>query len=316
MGIDRSGIIALAERRRGIVTLDDLESIGVDRRQIVRLVENGELRRLHKGHVYCLGSAHLDLEAEIIAVCLAVPSGWISGVTAANYWGIRGVPRGRIEITVPGTRRPRLTLARVRRSNLGEPETVETIYGCRVSTPAQTLFELAYELDDRALRSAYEYCLDNRLVDLDDINRIAKKCIAMGRNGSTRFRRVICDRPADVPAVMSHDELLLLEALEKVGIVMARQHPVRLSSGVTLHLDAALPDIKFGLEVDGPTHDTTIEVHRDKLRDLHLAAEGWQVIRLKADDVRDNRRVTIAMIESAVSARRAQFARSTDLVPS
>lgn len=314
MGVELARLIALSERRLGILTANDLESIGITHRQAARLVDAGKLRRLHRGQVFCLGSAHLDIEAEIIAVCLAVPGGWISGVTAANYWGIRGVPRGRIEITVPGTKRPRLTLARVRRSNLREPETVETIHGCRISTPAQTLFELAFELDDRALQSAYEYCLDKRLVTPEDINRIAKKCIAMGRNGSTRFRRVICDRPVDVPAAMSFDELLLLEALQKVGIHMERQHPVRLSSGITLHLDAALPDIKFGLEVDGPTHDTTVGVHRDKLRDLHLAAEGWLVVRLTADDVRDNLRATVAMIESAVGARRRQVVAARDLV--
>ena len=280
-------------------TGDDLVSIGLNRNQVGRLVERGELRRLHRGFVYCLGSAHLDLEAEIIAVCLAVPSGWISGITAANYWGMRGVPRGRIEITVPGSKRPRLTLARVRRTNMREPEVVETIHGGRVSSPAQTLFELSYELDDRTLRSAFEYSLEARLVTSDDINRIAAKTIAMGRNGSTRFRRVICDRPTELPAVMSHDELLLIEALESRGISVERQFPLQLPGGATIYLDAAIPLIRLGLEIDGPTHDTVVGVHRDKHRDLLLAAEGWQILRPTTDDIRLRLRATVSIIEGA-----------------
>lgn len=308
MGIDHARLIGLAERRLGIITIDDLESIGINQRQIVRLVNEGELRRLHRGQVYCIGSAHLDLEAEIIAVCLAVPSGWISGITAANYWGMRGVPRGRIEITVPGTRRPRLTLARVRRTNLQDPEIMETLHGGRVSSPAQTLFELAYELDDRALRTAYEYSLENRLVTVDDINRIGVKAIAMGRNGSTRFRRVICDRPSELPPVMSNDELILIEALGSVGIHVERQYPIVLPGGSTVFIDGAIAEIRLGLEIDGPTHDTVINVHRDKHRDLLLAAEGWQILRPTTEDIRSRIRATVSIIEAVVNERRRQFA--------
>jgi very-short-patch-repair endonuclease len=268
------------------------------------MVAKGELRRLHRGYVYCLGSAHLELDAEIIAVCLAVPSGWISGVTAANYWRMRGVPRGRIEVTVPGTKRPRLTLARVRRTNLREPEIVETLLGGRVSSPAQTLFEISYELDDRALRNAFEYSLEVGLVTHDDIDRTAAKAIAMGRNGSTRFRRVICDRPSDLPPVMSHDELILIEALASVGIQVERQFPLLMPGGSTIYLDAAIPDIRLGLEIDGPTHDTVTGVHRDKHRDLLLAAEGWQVLRPTTDDVRHRLRATVSIIEAVIRNRR------------
>lgn len=308
MGINHVQLISLAERRLGIITIDDLHSIGITRLQVDRLVANGELRRLHRGQVYCLGSAHLDLDAEIIAVCLAVPSGWISGVTAANYWGMRGVPRGRIEITVPSSRRPRLTLARVRRTNLRNPEIMETIHGARVSSPAQTLFELAYELDDRALRTAYEYSLENGLVTFDDISRIGANAIAMGRNGSTRFRRVICDRPSELPPVMSNDELILIEALASVGIHVERQFPIVLPGGSTVFLDGAISTIRLGLEIDGPTHDTAVKVHRDKHRDLLLAAEGWQILRPTTDDIRSRLRATVSIIQAVVCERRRQLA--------
>ena len=287
--------------------MHDLQSIGLSRDQVDRLVASEMLRRLHRGQVYCLGSAHLDLEAEILALCLAIPRGWASGTTAANHWGFRGIPRGRLEITVPGTYRPRLAHARVRRTNLSNPDVVETIHGARISSPAQTLFELAYETDDRSLRSAYEFALDSGLVTDFEVQRFGARAIAMGRNGSTRFRRVVCDRPTMLAPVMSHDELILIEALESVGVVVERQFPVELPGRSMAYLDIAIPDIKFGLEVDGPTHDVAVKVHRDKHRDLLLAADGWQILRPTTDDIRHQLRATVSIIQAAISSRRRLY---------
>jgi very-short-patch-repair endonuclease len=82
------------------------------------------------------------------------------------------------------------------------------------------------------------------------------------------------------------------------------QYPLRLARGNVIHLDAALPSIRFGLELDGEPHDTVIAIHRDKHRDLLAAAEGWMILRPTTDDVRYELRATLATILRAIEQRK------------
>jgi very-short-patch-repair endonuclease len=300
---DAANIINLAERRHGIVTIEDLASIGITRRTASRLAREGVLRCLYRGSIFAIGEARLDMEAEVLAASLALPHGWVSGTTAATYWGLRRIPRDRIQMTVQGTTLPRVANMRIRRTRFDAPDVVETLSGGRVSSPVQTLFEIAGELDDRILRSVLEDALNRNLVTADQLNRFGSAITQMGRDGSTRFRRIVMDRVASLPPAMSHDEIVLMDALELTGLEWTSQYPLRLARGNVIHLDAALPELRMGLELDGELHDTPVAIHRDKHRDLLAAAEGWMVLRPTTDDVRNDLRATVATIMAAVEHR-------------
>lgn len=303
MWTDASNIINLAERRRGIITIEDLASIGINRRTANRLVHQGVLRCIYRGSIFAIGAAHLDLEAEVLAASLAIPHGWVSGTTAAAYWGLRRIPRDRIQMTVQGTTLPRVANMRVRRTTFESPDIVETISGGRVSSPSQTIFEISGEIDDRILRSVTDDALNRKLVTVDQLNTFGSRIVRMGRDGSARFRHVVMNRIADLPPAMSHDEIVLMDALASTGLPWISQYPLRLARGNVIHLDAALPEYRFGLELDGELHDTVVAIHRDKHRDLLAAAEGWMVLRPTTDDVRHQLRATVATILTAVEQR-------------
>jgi very-short-patch-repair endonuclease len=58
-----------------------------------------------------------------------------------------------------------------------------------------------------------------------------------------------------------------------------QQHPVRLP-WVTVHLDAAVPELKVAVELDGAAfHGSAAARERDTRRDVALAARGWVVLR-------------------------------------
>jgi very-short-patch-repair endonuclease len=58
-----------------------------------------------------------------------------------------------------------------------------------------------------------------------------------------------------------------------------QQHPVVLPFA-TVHLDAALPDLKIAIELDGAAfHGSAEDRERDTRRDVALAALGWVVLR-------------------------------------
>ena len=301
-------LIKIAQQRSGLVLLDDLKQLHFSPSAITRLVSRGILRRVHRGMVYALSDEHLNFEAEIAAACFAVPESWASGVSAAQYWGMRRVPRDRVEISVNTKFHPNLTGVRIRRVNLPEPEIVTSIHGWSVSSPQQTLFEIALEVDDRTLLSAYEDCLNRELVTMSSVREFGSRAVKMGRHGSARFRRVILGRPDELPIAMSHPELELARALEERDPRWQRQFPIEIPGSHTIHIDVARPDIKLGVEVDGGLHDTPLEIHRDKMRDLHAAALGWQIIRLTTADIETNLKASVALVLEIADTRKKQIA--------
>lgn len=302
-----AGIITAAERRNGIVLIEDLNHLGISAGMRYHLVREGVIRPLHRGVVFALGRATLDIATEIAAVCWAVPDSWASGNTAAEYWGIRRIPRGRIEISTHDRRNPRLSGVRIRRTNLIDVDVVHLVTGGAVSSPAQTLFEIAHETDDRTLASAFEDCVNRQLASVAEIRAFGSKAVSMGRPGSARFRRVILGRPDDLPIAMSHAELLLATALESEDHRWKRQHQVRLPGGSSAYLDIARPDVHLGVEVDGVLHDSTPAVHSDKHRDMAVAELGWQVLRPTTDDVERNLKSVVSRILAIASVREAQL---------
>lgn len=298
-----SKIIEIADNRNGLVLLDDIKIMGMSRSSLQRLIKSEVLRPVHAGSVFALGGAFLDIKAEIAAACFAVPDSWASGNTAAQYWEIRRIPRGRVELSVNSKRNPRLVGVRVRRTNVVEPDVVQLVDGVRVSSPRQTLFEIALEVDDRTLLSAYEDCLNRNLVTVEQVREFGSRTVKMGRHGSARFRRVILGRPDDLPIAMSHPELELARALEDLDPLWLRQFPITTPGGFTIHVDIARPDIKLGVEVDGELHDTPIAVHRDKHRDLQVAQLDWLIVRPTVYDVEKNLKATVALIRKIADAR-------------
>ena len=58
-----------------------------------------------------------------------------------------------------------------------------------------------------------------------------------------------------------------------------QQHPVVLPFG-TVHLDAAVPELRLAIELDGAAfHGSAVDRERDTRRDVALAALGWVVLR-------------------------------------
>ena len=300
-------LVAIADERNGVLLVEDMNRLGIGTYTRQRLVKEGVIRPIHRGTVFALGRSTLDITAEIAAACWAVPDSWASGNTAAEYWGFRRIPRGRIELSTHALKSPRLSGVRIRRTNLADPQIVFLPNGGAVSSPAQTLFEIAHETDDRTLMSAFEDCLNKDLASLADIRSFGSRAIKMGRPGSARFRRVILGRPDDLPIAMSHAELILSESLLREDPRWQRQHKLLLPGGSTAFIDVARPDIKLGIEVDGGLHDSTIAIHSDKRRDIAAAHVGWQILRFTTDDIDSSLRTIVSQISAIAEIRSHQL---------
>jgi hypothetical protein len=85
-------------------------------------------------------------------------------------------------------------------------------------------------------------------------------------------------------------EVRVLNALEERGVgPLLRQYPLELPNGMTIHLDAADPSIRWAVEIDHVTwHGGRFDAQRDKGRDRNARRVCWQVDRVTDQELSDS----------------------------
>lgn len=292
-------------RRHGIVSSDEIVADGHSRHTVRYLVRSGAIVTQHRG-VYRLATAQDTFEARCAAACLADPTAIITGVSAARLWDFRHVWRPeQPHVLIAHARTPLTHGVVLRRSNcIADDDVVRRADGIGVSSPPRAWFDCARDVDDDRFERLTEWVLDHHAI-LPTLWATAHRLCAHGRPGSARVRRVMerrtdWQKPAD-----SGLELRVLTALERRGITLVRQFPLRLDDGSTIHLDGAEPAIRWGVEIDHVTwHGGRLDAQRDKARDRRARLVGWQVDRVTDQDVIDDFRGAIDELCRLRSLRR------------
>jgi very-short-patch-repair endonuclease len=294
--------VDIAELTHRLITRPQLSRLGYTPKQIRFRVAVGLLCPVFDG-VYCLDPGPFDFLTKAIALCLRYRDGFLAGGASSHYWGLRrGVPN-LYEFCVPeGTCRPRgAPFALVRYTSfVGEGHVRSQLDGLRVSSPARSVFESASRLDEFGLRSMIQAGLNDRLFTREELATTGRELCTPGRRG-TRLFRLVTEEMSDEAPTDSEEELILLDALRATDLPeITPQYPLLLPNGTTVHLDVAVPAGRLDLEVDGPTHDDPIAVHRDKSRDLQVSVTGWLPMRIPAIQIRRQlRAVTAAVLHVA-----------------
>jgi hypothetical protein len=258
-----------AARRHGVAGRGELVELGFDRGTIARRVESGRLHRLYRG-VYAVGHTILKPEGRWLAAVLACGDGAVlSHRSAASLWGIRPTAAARIDVAVPRTSGVRSTAAIVVHRT-PRPVMTTTRHGIPVTTPGQTLADLAMALPRRELEKAIEMAEVRRLhVGVPD-----------DHPGTQRLHEI---RPLPV-TTDSPLEDAFLELCDAHGIPRPLVQPVVEGYRV----DFCWPDHRLVVETDGfEHHGTRAAFERDRARDAALTARGWRVLRFSDSQVRD-----------------------------
>jgi very-short-patch-repair endonuclease len=279
LSVDLASAVA---HRHGIVSAAELLADGFASNAIRKIVTAGVVVRCHQG-VYRLAVAPDTFEARCAAACLTDDRVVVTGPAAARLWGFRHVFRPERPVLLTDHDRTPLTKGVVlRRTNLLNAEDwVIRPDGIRIASPPRAWFDCARDLNDERFEMLTEWVLD-RHSSIPTLWRMRRRLSARGRPGLARVNRVLSQRSVWQRPAGSGLELRVLKALADHGIAgLVRQHPIRLANGVTIHPDAALPDIRWALEIDHVTwHGGRLDAQRDKGRDRGLRRVGWQVDRV------------------------------------
>ncbi len=213
--------------------------------------------------------------------CAAHPAGFVTGPTAGSLATLRRMPRasaihysvahGRHLPAVPGIRWRQTTV-------IWQTDRVTREDGIVVASWPRLAFDLAADLRQLDHVSVVNQLLEEERVTVDELVSIDRRLGHPARPGSGVFRRTLDAISGEAPHD-SHPEVRLAEALRRRGVPVEQQvRVVTPSHGRTLHIDLAVPDVRWGVELDIHPEHRSIEGHAadaNRRREMHRS--GWQI---------------------------------------
>jgi very-short-patch-repair endonuclease len=272
-----SVVARLAARQHGVVRVDQLYDVGLDKHAVARRVAAGWLHRLYP-RVYAVG--HLALTArsrQLAAVFAYWPGALLSHRSAAALWGVLR-QASRIEVTAPRACRPRRGIV-LHRSRVIDDEDRAVVDAIPVTSVARTLVDLA-EGPERYLAAAVREAEVRQLFDLRAVDRTLERL--PGRRGQDVLQRALAAYRPDSAFTRSGAERRFLEICRDHGLPIPQAN-VWIAE---FEVDFYWPDARLAVELDSPTFHMTVHAfHADRRRDRVLAARGIQVVRVTLDDL-------------------------------
>jgi predicted transcriptional regulator of viral defense system len=277
-------IARLAERQHGVVSLPQLQFLGLSPRAVRNRVATGRLTRIHRG-VYAVGHGRITLRGHWMAAVLAYgPTAVLSHRSAAALHGIRRDNRSKIDITLPspsGKARPGID---AHRSTTLSAADVTKIDAIPCTTLARTLLDLADVVDHRSVERAVDQAEVLRVFDLRAVEEVLSR--ANGRRGAAVLKRVLAEY--DGPALTDREleerffALCRSAALPKPAV----NEWITLDGGVAYKPDFLWRAERLIVETDGwGSHGTRQAFEDDRRRDRRLSGAGWTVVRFTWRDV-------------------------------
>lgn len=177
---------------------------------------------------------------------------------------------------------------------------VRVRYGFRVSSPARSWCELGSELDVADLVAAGDFLIHWRhpLASRDEL------ALAVTTHPSSRGRRALREALLHLDERSeSRKESLLRVTVVRGGIVgVVTNLKIQTSGGFGYRADLAVPSRKVIIEYQSDYHGDMAQFRRDMTRRARLEADGWMVVLVNADDLRDAAEL-VTRIRRAIAAR-------------
>jgi hypothetical protein len=292
----------LAATQHGVVTIEQARAAGLSIAQMKQRCRTGLLVPVHRG-VYRHAAGEDSAATALLAACLAGgPHRRGLAPECGAAVAPAKVPRWRPEITVPGTRLPRLAGVVVHRTDRLDAEDVGLVEGTPVTSVARTVLDLGSVLHVDPFRTAVEDAVLRRLTTPLDLVCILERLGGPGRRGAAHLRAVVAGL-VPAPVLESRLEAALLRLIRASGAPPpTTQHEVVVARGRRVRFDFAWPQRRVAVEADGRRwHATSADFERDLARHNAVTAAGWRLYRYGWADVHRRRDRTLADIAGALS---------------
>jgi very-short-patch-repair endonuclease len=268
-------IAALANRQHGLVTLAQLEGLGMDRRTAAARVRSGRLHRIHHG-VFAVGHPRLTDDGMRMAAVLACgPGAVLSHGAAAAHWGISDGD-DRLHVTAPNRRgRSPSEIVAHRDGSLSAADRT-ILRGVPCTTVARMLLDQAASLPPWELRKLLGEAEAKRLVRHSQLRDQVRR--GRGRRGVARLRLLLDEIHPQNRRSRSELERLFLHMCLQAGLPQPEVNVTLQVANRRLKPDFLWRSQRLIIEADSRQfHDTDVAWVEDRRREHLLQLDGWRV---------------------------------------
>lgn len=271
----------MAGRQLGVVSREQLYSLGLSDEQVRQRVCDGWLHPVHH-NVFAVGHRALVPNAYLLAALLSAgDTAFLSHRTAAAVWDLRPVNTHEIEVTIPGNGRRRRTDLRLHRTRQDpHPDDIRSRGLLRVSSVPRMLAELAGREKPAELERLITQSVRRRLLQRETPSGRASLETALARHERRAGAARLAAALAAYWRVESH-----ASQLEAAFDAFLAHHPDLPDPLRNVHIgpweiDRLWPAQRLAIELDGrPYHVTVDDMERDRAKDADLQRRGYVPIR-------------------------------------
>lgn len=280
-------VARIASRQHGLVTLGQLEALGMEKSTVQRRAAAGRLHRIHHG-VYAVGHLSLTHEARLMAAVLACgPDALLSHSSAAALWQLRPNHPQRIDVTAANRRGRSPAGIRAHRPGSLRPSDRDSVMGVPCTGVSRTLLDFATIASTGELRKAVSEAEVLRLLDQRALRHLIRA--NRGRRGVARLRMILDDIHPELRRTRSEMERRFLGVCGRLGLPEPEVN-VRLHVGDGwLRPDFLWRAAGLILEADSRRfHDTDSAFQLDRVREQRFQVAGWRVTRCTWEQIDRN----------------------------
>ncbi len=285
-----------AGRQHGVVSRDQLRTIGLSETEIDFAIATGRLYRLFRG-VFSVGHANPSRNAHLLGAVLACGEGSVvSHGTAAALLGLWEYEPRLIDVIAP--EQAGRKIPEIYRRHVPPPSRTERWWheGVPCTSPSRVIVDVAGIAREPSLRRTVEQAAVLGVLDVPEIDQTLA---GPRRRGSPQLRKVLDDwrRYPRAMRIRSPMEARLLPLLAQDSLPIPRVNEVITVAGERFEIDFFWPHRRLCVETDGRAyHDNPVAQARDSHRNRMLRGAGYEVRRLVWDDLEKRPTATMAKL--------------------
>lgn len=276
----------LAVEQHGVVTLEQLEALGLTGDAIVKRVARGRIHRIHQT-VYALTPKLMAQRGHLMAAVLACGPGAVLSHRAAAYlWGLTDELPELIDVTAPHRRGRSPAGVAAHRDRSLQPIDKTRLHGIPCTTLARALLDYAGVVPEWELRRAVSQAEVLGLVDRRALRSVLRR--GRGRRGVARLRLTFDTLHPQTRRTRSELERLLLAMCIAAGLPQPEVNVwLDVPGGDPLQADFLWRGQRLIVEADSREfHDTASAFEQDRKREQRFQLANWRVLRCTWAQVR------------------------------
>jgi hypothetical protein len=262
-----------------LITLEQLEALGLTVQAVHARVLAGRLHRIHQ-RVYSLTPGVMTQRGKFMAAVLACgPDAVLSHRSAAYLWGLVAELSGPIDVTAPNRRGRSPEGVAAHRDGSLQPIDKTVRFGIPCTSPARALLDYAGVAPEWEVRKAVGQAEVLGLLDRRQLRALLRR--GRRRRGVARLRLILDTLHPQTRRTRGELERLFLAMCIKADLPQPEVNVwLDVPGGGPLQADFLWRDARLIVEADSRAfHDTAAAFEQDRKREQRFQSAHWRVTR-------------------------------------